>query len=101
MSKHWIALELSRPFVVFNDDDTLTIDPVSSDDLEPIKLEQGSFYASCAWSSDCKFYFIIMDEGIALLDIYGDGWFCRKRSAMFFKLFIDAPYRPGRRKAPR
>lgn len=101
MAEHYIVLELARPFIVFNDDGTLTMDSVSADDLVPIKLDHGHFYASCAWSSDCKFYFVIMDEGIALLDLNGDGWLCRKRSAMFFKLFVEAPRGSSRRRLGR
>jgi len=89
--EHYFVLDLARPFIVFNDDGTLTMEPVTGDDLEPIKLCEGSFGASCAWSSGCQFYFIITDAGIAMLDLNGDGFFCKKRSAMFFDLFLNAP----------
>ena len=89
--EHHFVMDLSRPFIVFNDDGTLTMEPVLAADLEPIKIVQSSFGADCAWSSDCKFYFIVMDKGIALLDLKGHGWFCKKRSAMFFELFLTAP----------
>lgn len=97
---HWMVLESSRPFIVFNDDGTLTMESVTIDDLEPVHVDD-NFGASCAWSSNVDFYFVIEPYGIVLLNQDGDGWLCRKRSAMFFKMFVEAPHLPRKRRKPK
>lgn len=87
-------LDISRPFLVFNDDGTLTNEPVTIDDLEPgIFTAPGwKFVRDCAWSSDVLWAFVIRPDGIALVRWDSEeGWFCRKRSTEFFHLFVEAP----------
>jgi hypothetical protein len=95
-----LILDVSHSFVVFGDDGTLSTEPVDGADLVPIKAtEAAAYYASCTWSSDCEWYFVVVTDGIALLNIDGTGYFCRKRSAEFIRLFVEAPKR--RRGRPR
>lgn len=96
--EHVMVLEINRPFIVFNDDGTLTMEPVSVEELEPIEASD-NFGASCAWSANCRFYFVVLPIGIVLLDLEGRGWLCRKRSAMFFDLFVNSPL--GKKRARR
>ena len=74
------------------------MEPVTDDDittvLAPIDDERFTFWASCAWSSGCDWYFISLSNGIALFNTFsGHGWLCRKRSWMFFDAFLKAPPR--------
>lgn len=93
MSAHWFVAEPGdRSFVVFHDDGGMSMEPVTAEDLSPVRLEGGAFYASAAWSSDCQWYFVVMPDGIALLSVAtGSGWYCKKKSAMFIDLFLRAP----------
>lgn len=96
-SEHNLMLDVGRPFIVFNDDPDLPFDHVGGQDLHPISGVEGcEFFASCAWSSDCEWYFVVTPGGIALLNIDGSGWFCSKRSADFIRLFLEAPRGGGR-----
>ena len=97
--EHWIVLD-KEPFAVFNDDGTLTMEPIDASDLHPITKVGPSFCLSAAWSAGCYFCFIVMGDGIALLNVFsGKGFFCRKRSAKFIELFVDRPRKPAGRRA--
>lgn len=100
MTEHNLYLDVPECFVVFNDDPALPFDPVEASDLEPVKVVRGGkldLLASMTWSSFCRWYFVVVENGIFLFHIDGDGWFCRKRSASFIELFLNAPKRRRRR----
>lgn len=86
-----LYLDIPECFIVFNDDPRLPVDPVDASDLTPVKVEGERDRASVVWSSFCQWYFVIEEAGIYLLNIDGTGWFCRKRSAEFIRLFVEAP----------
>ena len=88
----WFVAEFDRSFVIFGDDGQLSMEPVNAADLKPIEVaRKSSSYASAAWSSGCNWYFVVMAKGIALLNLDGCGFYCEKRSAMFFDMFLNAP----------
>ena len=94
-SQHSIMLDIARPFLVFNDDGTLSDQPVTAADLEPgtFTASGWQFVRDCAWSSNVQWAFVIRPDGIALVTWTSDeGWFCRKRSSDFFRLFLEAPF---------
>lgn len=76
-------------FPVFNDRDDLSAEPVTSADFVPFERSDSpgmQFAASAAWSSDTEWYFVILPEGIVLLNVYSRrGLLCRKHSSMFFE----------------
>lgn len=90
MVRHNVYLDIPECFVVFNDVDVLPFDPVLPEDLCPVQTTDSTL-AGYVWSADCQWYFIITDSGIFLFNIDGSGWFCRKRSAEFIRMFVDAP----------
>ena len=88
--EHNVYLDIPRCFIVFNDDHTLPFDPIAASDLLPVSLAPGNSLASMAWSSDVDWFFVVTSAGIFLFHIDGDGWFCRKRSAEFIRMFVEA-----------
>ena len=83
-------------FVVFNDGE-LSMEEIDTTDLTPCSAKAGSSFASAAWSCNCSWYFVITDDGIALLNVYTNkGFFCRKKSAKFIELFLE--HKKSRRK---
>lgn len=78
-------------FVVFNDQ-ALSFEPISDDDIKPIKVKPGSRCASKAWSCNAQWFFVIRHHDIILVNIYTNkGFLCRKKSALFIQAFIEAP----------
>lgn len=95
---HNVYLDVPRCFIVFNDTPDLTMEQICDSDIREVRWAAGSNrFADCAWSSDCSWYFIIVEAGIFLFHLDGTGRFCRKRSAKFIEAFLDAP-RAVRRK---
>ncbi len=88
-----------RECAVFGDDGTLTMEPVTAEDLVQIAVTVPPSRASAVWSSGLEWYFEVTPGGIALLNIFRvSGWFCKKRSARFIEMFLDAPGRRFRTK---
>lgn len=91
---NFYAVGLGQDFIVFNDG-PLSLEPVVIDDLQPISIHPGMIavkrkYDSCAWSSDVPRYFIILGDGILLLNTKNDeGYFCEKKSAMFIEMVLS------------
>lgn len=78
---------------MFNDGD-LSMDPVTAADLEPVAIAPGSPCASAAWSANCNWYFIIGNDLMLLLNVHTNrGFLCRKKSAMFIEMFMNAPHK--------
>lgn len=96
VAEHNLYLDTPECFIVFNDDPALPFDQVGGADLTPVRAAPGNMLASMAWSADCRWYFVVVEDGIYLFHTDGDGWFCRKRSACFIELFLNAP--KGRRR---
>ena len=91
MSAHNVYLDIPHSFIVFNDDDALPFDAVLPSDIVPARAPSNSPLASMAWSSDIDWYFVIVEDGIFLFHVDGNGWFCKKRSATFIGMFVEAP----------
>jgi hypothetical protein len=90
--QHWRIAEPHRSFIVFNDDGDMTMEPITADDLlavNALSTEAVKFWASCAWSSLCEWYFVIGADGIVLANLPGRGLYCRKKSAMFIDEFLN------------
>ena len=60
---HNVYLDVPRCFIVFNDTPDLTMEPVCDSDIREVRWAAGSNrFADCAWSSDCSWYFIIVES---------------------------------------
>jgi hypothetical protein len=90
-----------RDFVVFNDQE-LSMDAVTDEDIDLCEIEAGSHFASAAWSCNCSWFFIITEDSILLFNTYSTkGFRCRKKSAAFIEAFLDAPYSLKRQNSKR
>ena len=92
MSEPVVMLDLHRPFVVFGDHDSLSMDPVELADLIQIAKPSDArfqFFDSAVWSSDLNWYFVVAYNGVGMFSVAcPHGFFCPKRSAMVFDLFL-------------
>jgi hypothetical protein len=84
-----------RSFVVFNDQ------PLSDDQIGPgdmVECTCKSYeLASMAWSSGCNWYFVVLPEGLVLLNVYTSrGLLCKVKSRRFIKLYLDNPPHKGK-----
>ena|ERR1035441_5110347 len=80
-----------KSFIVFNDQE-LTMEPIVHGDLILVAASYhcAAHLANEAWSSNCEWYFIVLPDGIALVNVYTlQGIFSSKKSAAFIQLFLD------------
>lgn len=78
-------------FVVFNDQ-PLTFEPITDEDIKQIQVKPGSKCASKAWSCNAVWFFVIRHRDIILVNVHTNkGYLCRKKSAQFIQTFLDAP----------
>jgi len=91
--------------VIFNDG-PLSLESITDADISPIDLSSApaeisqnlKWCASCAWTSNCDWYFVVTPDGIVLLNVFTcTGMFCKKLSARFIEAFIDTPWKGKRR----
>lgn len=83
--------DLQRPFLLFNNQ-RLTMDPITDDDIAVIELSGLRQCKSAAWSANCEWFFVISNTAIFLLNVYNDkGYRCRKKSYRFIEAFLEAP----------
>lgn len=75
-------------FPVFNDRE-LSMEPIQAGDVAPFERSESEgmkFAASAAWSSDCEWYFVILPEGIVLLNVNDRrGLLCKRHTAKFIE----------------
>lgn len=82
-------------FVIYNQDAfTLTDEEIMPDDLIPLKYKELTptiqKLKSEAWSCGCKWFFVMQDEGIYLMNVYDEHfWLCRKHSYKFFQMYLN------------
>lgn len=96
----WIIQEApsAHDFCVFHDPGNLSLEPVTDVELFPITLSPGLPFASWAWSANCEWYFIVYEDGIALLNIHtNSGVLCKKKTLRFIEAFSNWPTRKARR----
>lgn len=80
-----------KGFLVINDG-PLTMEPIEQSDLTAATIDPALPYASWAWSSDCRFYFVVGGAWIALFHVAAEaGVICRKKSAEFIRLYLEEP----------
>jgi len=81
----------NKDFIVFNDSE-LTDEEITDADISIIQPKRNRKIDSIVWSSNCRFFFVISEIGIALFDTKSDkGHLCQKKSYKFIELFLHAP----------
>lgn len=92
MSEHFIYLtgDNKKDFIVFNSEG-LSTESVTPADIEFIDIPRNPEIDSMVWSSNCRFYFVCLPIGLALLSTKSrEGVLCRKKSYRFIEMFLDA-----------
>lgn len=87
MSKTSHSMYIGPPcFPVFNERE-LSMESVAEGDVVPFERSTSAgmeFAASATWSSNCEWYFMVLPEGIALLNVYSrNGLLCRRHTGAF------------------
>ena len=79
-----------RDFIVLNGDEQLTDEPILDTDIEFVEIKNISEIKSIAWSSNCKWTFIIQPDCVYLINTYNDLVVrCMKKSKKFIEMFLD------------
>lgn len=95
MNDFFVAETGGKSFVIFNSQ-PLSDEPVTDEDIFPCTAhgEEMSFARSAAWSSGCFWFFVVIDTGIALINVgKNDGVFCKKKSWKFIEAYLNARVR--------
>ena len=91
MSHYFISVDNKRDFIVLNGDEQLTDEPILDTDIEFVIIDKIDGLKKIAWSSNCKWTFIIQPNVIYLINIYNDLVVrCKKKSKKFVEMFLDA-----------
>lgn len=86
-----------RNFVAYNVDAyPMTEEEVLDSDISMIEYKEASEslgrMKSETWSCDCDWFFVVVDNGILLMNVHNNRIImCKKHSHRFIKLFADAP----------
>ena len=81
-----------KDFIVFNADKAreLNNETVKEDDIEFIEIKNIDELKSIAWSSNCKWFFVIQSDCILLVNVYKDlAVRCKQKSWEFFRMYLD------------
>ena len=86
----------TKDFIAYNVDNyKLTNEPISIEN-DLIQLTKSAInpviqkLKSEAWSSNCRWLFVLQDEGIYLINVYNDEyWLCKKHSTKFIEYFLN------------
>lgn len=92
MSDIFIPDVNGKSFVLYNDQE-LSDEPVTDQDMVYCEAtsEEMKKARSEAWSSGCFWFFVVLNEGIALINVGTNrGVFCRKKSWKFIEAYLDA-----------
>jgi len=87
----FLAVDGKKDFIVVNGDAKLTDEPITDEDIEFVEIKDINEIRSMAWSSNCKWTFIIQPDCIYLINTYEDlAVKCRKKSQQFIEMYLDA-----------
>ncbi len=90
---YFIAVDGKRDFIVYNANDyEMTNEEIQDSDLIELRLDNDIVdkLRSEAWSSNCRWFFVIQKEGIYLFHIYNPTvWFCKKHTTQFIEKFLN------------
>lgn len=91
---YFFSVDGKKDFIIYNANDyKLSNEPINNNDLVQLYYETPTTIInklnSEAWSSNCKFYFVLQDEGIYLMNIHSNEvWLCRKHSQEFINMYL-------------
>jgi len=83
-------------FIAYNVNDyKMTEEEIFPEDLIPLTYKEITpaiqKLRSEAWSSNCRWFFILQDEGIYLMNTYDNHfWLCKKHSNKFIQMYLNA-----------
>lgn len=88
-----MTVDGKRDFVVYNMDVyEINNDNINAGDLVIMELDNKVIdkLKSEAWSSNCRWFFVIQDEGIYLFNVYSNiVWLCKKHSFKFIEMYLN------------
>jgi len=87
-----MGVDGKRDFIVYNANDyQMGNDKIQNADLIELKLDNKIIdkLKSEAWSSNCKWFFVMQDEGIYLFHVYNNiVWLCKKHTTQFIEMYL-------------
>lgn len=90
---YFMAVDGKRDFIVYNANDyELNNEKIQNNDLVKLKLDNKIIdkLKSDVWSSNCKWFFVMQNEGIYLLHIYNPiVWLCKKHTTQFIEMYLN------------
>ena len=91
MAEHYfMSVDGKKDFLVFNGNEQLTNEEILDSDIEFIEIQKLDEIKSMAWSSNCKWTFVIQKDCIYLINTYKDlAVRCKKKSSKFFEMFLN------------
>ena len=91
MAEHYfMSVDGKKDFLVFNGDATLSDEAIKAEDIEFVEIKDIQEIKSMAWSSDCKWTFVIQQDCIYLINTYKDlAVRCKKKSSKFIEMFLN------------
>ena len=91
MAEHYfMSVDGKKDFLVFNGNEQLTNEEILDSDIEFIGIQKLDEIKSMAWSSNCKWTFVIQKDCIYLINTYKDlAIRCKKKSSKFFEMFLN------------
>ena len=88
-----MAVGDKKDFIVYNVNDyELSNDLIADTDLVELEMNNKKIdkLKSEVWSSNCRWFFVLQDEGIYLFDIYSKiVWLCKKHSTQFIEMYLN------------
>ena len=91
MAEHYfMSVDGKKDFLVFNGDEPLNDETINNEDIEFVEIKEIQEIKSMAWSSNCKWTFVIQQDCIYLINTYKDlAVRCKKKSSKFFEMFLN------------
>ena len=85
-----MSVDGKKDFLVFNGDAKLSDETINNEDIEFVEIKDIAELKSMAWSSNCKWTFVIQQDCIYLINTYKDlAVRCKKKSSKFFEMFLN------------
>ena len=91
MAEHYfMSVDGKKDFLVFNGDEPLNDETINNEDIEFVEIKGIQEIKSMAWSSNCKWTFVIQQDCIYLINTYKDlAVRCKKKSSKFIEMFLN------------
>lgn len=80
----------NKDFIVINGSEELNNEEIKSHDIEFVEIKDIDELKSLAWSSSCRWTFIIQKDCIYLINTYSDlAIRCKKKSNKFIEMYLN------------